>query len=89
MGCCNGPKCCNNFDDTREGVSRADLARFGGDEVRCPECGAEVYHDAALCHACGHAMTDASMKKRTPVWVPVLAAGAALGMILMYVMTLV
>lgn len=84
MSCC-GPKNCDNFDEDREGISRSDLARFGGDDVECPACGASVYHDAALCHECGHAILERELKKRMPVWIPLLAAGAALGMILIYV----
>lgn len=85
MSCC-GPRQCNNFDDDREGVSEDDLARFGGDDVECPSCGASVYHDAALCHKCGHAITDREMKKPMPAWVPLAAAGAVLGIVLWYVM---
>lgn len=84
MSCC-GPRSCRNFDEDREGVSDADLARFGGDDAECPNCGASVYHDAPLCHECGHAIRDDERKKRMPIWIPLLAAGAALGMILVYV----
>ena len=73
MGCCNGPKGCKNFDDEREGISDADLQRFGGDDIACPSCGAEVYHDAAMCHSCGHAMTDASVTP-TKKWLVAVAA---------------
>lgn len=88
MSCC-GPRKSRDFDEGREGLSDADLARFGSDAIECPECGAEVYHDAAMCPQCGHAMTEASLRKRTPVWIPLLAAGAALGMILWYLMSIV
>jgi hypothetical protein len=87
MSCC-GPRSCTTFDDDREGVSEADLARFGGDGIGCPECGAEVYHDASMCHACGHAMTDRSLSRGTPAWVPLLAAGAVLGIVLTYILWL-
>lgn len=80
MPCCNGPKCCKNFDDDREGVSDADVARFGGDSVGCPECGAELYHDASQCHACGYAITSASLK-REKRWVPVVAGVLVLGLV--------
>lgn len=56
------------------------MARFGGDAVSCPSCGAEVYHDAALCHACGHAMSDESTT-RARAWVPVVAAAVALAVV--------
>lgn len=88
MSCC-GPRNCNNFDDDREGLSDADLAKFGGDDISCPSCGATVYHDASQCNRCGHAMTEASLTKRTPAWIPMLAAGAALGIVLMFVLRLV
>ena len=41
--------------DGGEGPSRADLERFGGELKPCPECGKEVYDQAEVCHACGHA----------------------------------
>lgn len=83
MSCCNGPRCCNNFDEDREGVSEADLARFGGDDAECPKCGESVYHDAALCPSCGHAILDAERTRPMPAWIPLAAVGAALGMILL------
>lgn len=75
MGCCGGKCHGPEFDEDREGVCCSDLERFGGDGIRCPECGADVYHDAVLCQECGHAMTDESLSKR-PKWMPI-AAGAA------------
>ncbi len=66
MSCCNGPRpCCNDYDHDREGVSAADVARFGGDDITCPNCGAELYHDAALCSKCGHAISDAKRDDRS------------------------
>ena len=82
MSCC-GPQSCKNFDDDREGVSDDDLARFGGDDIPCPNCNAAVYHDATQCARCGHAMTDASTSKPTPAWIPLAAAGAALGLLML------
>ncbi|MEL6330226.1 MAG: hypothetical protein AAFR38_11240 [Planctomycetota bacterium] len=41
--------------EDHEGPSEADLERFGGETKRCPECGAEVYDQAAACHRCGYA----------------------------------
>ncbi len=78
MPCGCGPKCCQNFDDDKEGVSDADLARFGEDDIACPSCGASVYHDAVMCSKCGHAMTDDSVmpgKKWLPITAGVLLAG--------------
>lgn len=37
-----------------EGPSAADLERFGDEYKRCPNCHADVYDQAELCHACGH-----------------------------------
>jgi predicted amidophosphoribosyltransferase len=65
MSCCNGPRpCCNDYDHDREGVSAADVARFGGDDVSCPTCGADMYHDADVCPACGHIMGGSISKRR-------------------------
>jgi hypothetical protein len=72
MSCC-GPKSCRDYDEDREGVSEADLARFGGDDIECPSCGADVYHDASRCGKCGHAMTHESTDRKTPAWVPLTA----------------
>ncbi len=76
MPCCTGPRECNDFDDEREGVSDQDIARFdreGGDEVVCPECGAEFYHEAPLCPKCGHAMMAGegrrASKPEMPGWI--------------------
>ncbi|MBL8744940.1 MAG: hypothetical protein JNK58_01145 [Phycisphaerae bacterium] len=88
MSCC-GPKNCNDLDEDREGPSEGDLARFGGDDINCPACGASVYHDAALCHECGHAILDRETGRKIPLWIPLLAAAAALGIILMYVIRIV
>ena len=92
MPCCPGPRDCNDFDPEREGVDEADLARFGGDadndddsESRCPECGAGMYHDAALCPRCGLAVTPVPAGLRSRRWVPVAAALAALGLLLGFV----
>jgi uncharacterized OB-fold protein len=49
-----------------EGPSEADLERFGDATRRCPECGREVYDEAAICPHCGHAFSEAA--RRPPVW---------------------
>lgn len=82
MSCCNSPRDCSNFDDDREGLSDADMARFGGDDVTCPSCGADVWHDASQCSRCGHAMTDKSLYKGTPAWVPIAGCLVLLGIFL-------
>ncbi len=59
MSCgCNGKPCGMPFDADAEAPSAADVARFGGDGEACPACGADVYHDAALCGSCGYALLD-------------------------------
>lgn len=82
MSCC-GPQSCRNFDDDREGVSDADLARFGGDDIECPKCGADVYFDATACPRCRHVMTEASTARRMPTWIPLTAATIVLCILLL------
>jgi len=88
MSCC-GPKECNNFDDDREGVAEEDLARFGGDDIECPVCGAGLFHDVSQCSKCGHAMIDPVITNTVRSWGPILAVGAAVGILLMYVLWLI
>lgn len=82
MGCCSGPRP-GAPRDIDEGPSCADIERFGGDEITCPECGAEVYYDAAFCHECGNVMEDrtAGASKK---WIGVAAAIALLSFVLIY-----
>lgn len=80
MSCGCGPKSCSNFDDDREGLSDADLARFGGDDAECPGCGASVYHDAAMCPKCGLAISEARRENRSArpvIFVGLILAAAA------------
>lgn len=81
--------CCPRPDDTplhdREMPSCEDLDRFGGDDIACPNCGSDVYHDATQCHVCGHAMTDASVSKGMPGWVPLAAVLVVAGIVLGFV----
>jgi len=56
MGCCGGPQQCESFDSDHEGLSEADLARFGGDEAVCRSCGSDYYADASICPNCGEAV---------------------------------
>jgi hypothetical protein len=82
MGCCGGKCHGPEFDPDREGVCESDIERFGGDEITCPACGSEVYHDASQCHSCGHAMSDASIKQgATPKWIPLVAGATAVALI--------
>ncbi len=84
MSCCSGPKQCRDFDDDREGVSGDDLARFGDDGVACPNCGSDVFHDAALCHSCGYAITNESLRKPMPAWIPIVAVACITGLLMCY-----
>jgi uncharacterized protein (DUF983 family) len=84
MACGCGPHSCKDFDDDREGVDEADLARFGGDDITCPECKASVYHDAPLCHKCGHAMTRDDGHAPAKINVPVIAGLVLVGVAVAY-----
>jgi hypothetical protein len=84
MACGCGPKSCKDFDDDREGVDESDIARFGGDDVTCPECNASVYHDATLCHKCGHAMQRDDGYAPMKISVPVIAGLSLVGIALAY-----
>lgn len=55
MGCCGGPKTGKEFDFDHEGPSEEDMCRFGSDAARCESCKAEIYDEATICPACGHA----------------------------------
>ncbi len=81
MPCGCGPQSCQDFDPDAEGVSADDLARFGGDEIVCPSCGADVYHDAALCQECGHALTDEAGYRASSIKTTVIVVGGAIGLI--------
>lgn len=93
MGCSKnscgcGPREADDFDSCREGISEADLDRFGSDDVPCPSCGTSVYHDAVLCQACGHAMGDpADAKSATGArpWLALAAAAALIAVIAVWV----
>ncbi len=66
--------------------SDSDLDRFGGDGVRCPSCGSEVYFDATQCHTCGLVMSDAVTGKGKPGWVPVVGGITLVAFILVFVL---
>jgi hypothetical protein len=80
MPCGCGPQSCPDFDPDAEGLSEADLARFGGDDTTCPSCGADVYHDAALCQECGWALTDEAAYRPSSIKTTVILVGGALGL---------
>lgn len=83
MSCCGGKCHGPEFDADREGICQSDIDRFGGEELTCPECGADVYHDAALCGVCGHAMTqrDTSGTTKSAKWLPIAGAIVLAGLV--------
>lgn len=80
MSCCPRPD--NKPITDNDLPSCEDLDRFGGDDIACPSCGSDVYHDATQCHVCGHAMTDASLSKGAPAWIPLAAMLAGAGFVI-------
>jgi hypothetical protein len=80
--------CCGGRDlgpiDEDEGPSQADVERFGDVTTKCPECGTELYDEAAVCWKCGHAIGDPAFKPMSR-WTIVaigLVVLAAIGLIL-------
>lgn len=65
--------------------SAADLRRFDRDDISCPNCGTDVYHDAALCQACGYAITRSSRTRKPSKVGAALLILAAAGMVLGFV----
>ncbi len=47
-----------------EGPSQEDIRRFGGDSAYCPDCGAEVWHDADVCSKCGNIITGGTRSRK-------------------------
>ncbi len=86
MSCCGGPRSAPDFDSEAEGLSEADLHRFGGDEIPCPNCDELVYADAPMCPRCGVAIMaehDAQTESRrtiTVVMISMVVLMAALGL---------
>ncbi|MFU8830035.1 MAG: hypothetical protein ACNA8P_11480 [Phycisphaerales bacterium] len=76
MGCRSCDKYGCEFDPDQESPSEADIARFGRDDIACPECGAEVYHDSPLCQACGHAVTSGDLAGKSGLSTKPLLVGA-------------
>jgi len=54
-----------------EGPSDEDIERFGDVTRTCPECGKQVFDDAAVCYHCGHAFEEREDAKGTAKWVVV------------------
>ncbi|MBM4109155.1 MAG: hypothetical protein FJ255_10165 [Phycisphaerae bacterium] len=64
--------------DIDEDPSPEDVQKFGGETVRCPACGAEVYDQAEWCHKCGAVLSESAGRTPRWVWVTGLAVIAAL-----------
>jgi hypothetical protein len=88
MPCGCSPKSGPDFDPDFEGPSCDDLDRFGSDTVTCPECGEEVYYDAAICPQCGHAIIAARSGK-SGHWKAPLITGAAIVALAAFVLAFV
>jgi hypothetical protein len=71
MACGCGPGGCGahkrdeSFDPDFEGPSEADIAKFGTDDIECPDCGASVYFDAPMCPRCGYALAGGAVLTRS------------------------
>lgn len=85
MSCGCGPRCAPDLDPRDEGPSEEDLERFGAYDRACPTCGADVYHDAAMCPACGHAIRETT-GSGTKTWVAVTALVATVAFVLVFVL---
>ena len=68
-----------------EGPSAADLDRFGGESVVCPECGFEVYDQAEVCPRCGRALTTLG-GERASRWVVVVIVVVLAGLVAVLVL---
>jgi len=53
--------------------SEEDVERFADVTASCPNCGAELHDDVALCWSCGHALMDERPAKGFRAWVPLIA----------------
>jgi len=63
--CCGGG-CHGDSDERDEGPSEADIQRFGDVTQKCPECGTDLYDDAAVCWSCGHAVSARPDRHASP-----------------------
>ena len=85
MTCCGNSNHGQAFDPECEAPLEEDVARFGGDGITCPSCDADVYHDAAMCGACGHAMVKEPSGPRSP-WIRVTAVVVTIAFLLVFVL---
>lgn len=77
-----------DYDIDPEGPSAEDLDRFGGDTVRCRECGEEVWDDSAICPRCGRALHEESRggSRGLPTWAAIAGVIALLAFVLVIVL---
>ncbi|MFM9994985.1 MAG: zinc ribbon domain-containing protein [Phycisphaerales bacterium] len=68
-----------------DGPQEADIEKFGGVTVKCPECGADLYDEAELCFKCGAAVTAWSDRRRR-VWPTVIVVLLILAVLTAYLM---
>ena len=85
MSCCGKSNHGREFDPECEAPLERDIAAFGDDGITCPSCGADVYHDAAMCNTCGHAMVKEPTSPRA-TWVRVTAAVVIVAFVLVFVL---
>jgi hypothetical protein len=63
-----------------------DVERFGDVTMTCPQCGATLYDDVALCYNCGRAVGPGTERKGAPLWAVLVAVAVVLGIVLVYVL---
>ena len=74
--------------DDPEAPDEEDLERFGGDMIRCPDCGEEIYDEAPRCPSCGTWLSgaDRAGSGRLPAWLVALVVALILiSFLLVYV----
>jgi hypothetical protein len=60
-------------EEIDEGPSEDDVERFGDVTRMCPECGKDVFDDAAVCYHCGYAFERTTAgSTRSKTWVVVV-----------------
>jgi hypothetical protein len=71
-------------EEDPDAPSAADVERFSGVTVKCPECGSELFDDVAVCWKCGRALT-VGREGKVPLWALIAAAViiAAMGLVLL------
>ena len=68
--------------DRDEMPSDEDVERFGDVTRTCPECGKQVFDDAAVCYHCGYAFERTTAgSTRNPKWIIVTVIVLVLGLV--------